>query len=412
MGGLSHIKLQKSAMPEGIVGINLPASKSISNRLLVMQALSDGAVTISNLSNADDTLVLAAMLAESKPSYWLGAAGTALRFGLAWAAITPGERILRGTHRLHERPLKPLIKALEKLGAEIECYEDEGFAPVEVNGRRLRHAHLEVDASLSSQFTSALMLIGPYVLGGLNIVHTGHCVSEPYVEMTAHLMRSAGAYVHVRDGKIAIEEGGYQPSEIVVEADWSAASYFYSAVALGGPARVLLTDLRSDSIQGDAALVGIFAKLGVQTEFSAQGAIISRKGAPEHSIVLDCTAFPDLAQTIAVAAAGLKIPCKLTGLSTLRLKETDRIDALATELVKCGAICETGVDFIVLSDFTSGETAPIITTYHDHRMAMAFAPLALVFPSITLESPEVVSKSFPDFWQELGRCGIALAKSI
>jgi 3-phosphoshikimate 1-carboxyvinyltransferase len=411
MGGLGKVVLKKFTLPEGIVEVHLPASKSISNRLLIMQALSEGAVQISNLSNADDTMVLKSMLTEQKPSYWLGAAGTALRFGLAWAAITPGERILRGTDRLHIRPLKPLIKALEKLGAEIECYEDEGFAPVEVNGRKLRHALIDMDASVSSQFTSALMLIGPYISGGLDIARMGKRVSEPYVEMTASLMRSAGAYVHLRDGKIEIEEWGYQSSAFVVESDWSAASYFYSVVALGGPTQILLTGLHVNSIQGDSALTDIFKEFAVQTEFTSAGAFISRKGKPEEKIELDCTAFPDLAQTIAATAAGLKIPCRLTGLSTLKVKETDRIAALATELGKCGTTCETGDDFIVVSAFTSPEKAPVIATYHDHRMAMAFAPLALVFPSFTIESPEVVSKSFPDFWQELSRCGVAFAKS-
>ncbi len=406
MGGVSSATLRIGPPPSGKIEIHLPSSKSISNRLLIMQALSKGAVHISNLSTADDTTVLASLLAETKPSYWLGAAGTALRFGLAWAAITPGERILRGTHRLHERPLKPLIKALEKLGAEVECYEDEGFAPVEVNGRKLYRASLEIDASMSSQFTSALMLIAPYVQGGLEIVRKGARVSEPYVEMTARLMRGAGAYVHMRAEKIEIEEGGYQPSTFLVEADWSAASYFYSVVALGGPEQILLHGLRTEGLQGDSAIAGIFTKFGVHTEFVSEGVIISRKGEKETSMALDCTSFPDLAQTIALTAAGLRMPCTLTGLRTLRVKETDRIAALGAELGKCGVTCEMGPDYISIKQFADPAPAPFIATYGDHRMAMAFAPLTLQLGKLGIESHEVVSKSFPDFWKELGRCGI------
>ncbi|MFN2422359.1 MAG: 3-phosphoshikimate 1-carboxyvinyltransferase [Cryomorphaceae bacterium] len=387
----------------GRITVNLPASKSISNRLLVMRALSGGALEVENLSTADDTRLLDAALRTNGNELWMGHAGTALRFGLAWAAVTPGVRTLKGSERLSQRPVGPLIDALRTLGADITCTEREGYAPLRIAGRNLKGGSLTLDASVSSQFITALMLIAPTLEGGLELNLSGKPVSTPYLRMTARLMRSAGVEVERTDTRIFIPESTYAEATVEVEPDWSAASYFYTAVALSRDLEVELLGLSAKSLQGDAAVADIFERFGVDTRFTARGALLSASEIFDDSDSFDFLSCPDLAQTVAVAAAGLQIPFSLTGLQTLRIKETDRIAALAAELAKCGTGCKAEPDTLHIRHFSDVSDMPSIATYHDHRMAMAFAPLALALGEISIEDPEVVTKSFPEFWAEMGK---------
>ncbi len=379
----------------------LPASKSISNRLLIMGAVSGGAVEAENLSTADDTRYLREALKSGKREIWLGHAGTALRFGLAWAAVTPGERFLHGSARLSERPVAPLVEALRSLGADISCPEKEGYAPLLVRGKKLRGGTVDLDAAVSSQFITALMLMGPVLEGGLELRLSGEIVSEPYLRMTARLMRMAGADVSFRENLIRIANTGYAETCIEVEPDYSAASYFYAAAAFNRNLETELPGLPEKSLQGDAAVAEIYRRFGVETRYTARGALLMPGEVLDDRLQFDFLACPDLAQTVAVTAAGLQKPFHLTGLQTLRIKETDRISALAAELTKCGVSCKASDRELTINGFSEISATPRIRTYDDHRMAMAFAPLAAVFGEIIIEDPEVVSKSFPDFFREI-----------
>lgn len=393
--------LLRSMRPSGRIRVLLPASKSISNRLLIMGAVSGGAVEAENLSTADDTRYLRDALNSGKREIWLGHAGTALRFGLAWAAVTPGERFLHGSARLSERPVAPLVEALRSLGADISYPEKEGYAPLLVRGKKLRGGTVDLDAAVSSQFITALMLIGPVLDSGLELRLAGTVVSEPYLRMTARLMRRAGADVTFRENVIRIAESGYGDTSIEVEPDYSAASYFYAAAAFNQNLEIELPGLPEKSLQGDAVVAEIFRRFGVETRFSARGALLTPGEIIDDRAEYDFLACPDLAQTVAVTAAGLQKPFHLTGLQTLRIKETDRIAALAAELAKCAVGCKASEADLRINHFSDLSATPRIRTYDDHRMAMAFAPLAAVFGEIIIEDPEVVSKSFPDFFREI-----------
>lgn len=407
-----------------------------------MQALSGNEISIDNLSTADDTNLLAAALTTKSGEIHLGNAGTALRFATAWAAITPGERILTGTERLRNRPLKPLIDCLRQCGADITCLDREGYAPIRIRGKQLTGTTLHIDGSESSQFLTAILLVAPYFEGTTRITLDPAQVSLPYIQMTLSLMNRAGADFHTDADSITITPGAYIESSFTVEPDWSAASYFYLFALFMPDISIVLEGLTAKSVQGDKITRTLFAPLGIHTEFTNRGARLENRNVqpdghvqPDDRVqpdgrrapaTIDCLTFPDLAQTLAVAAAGLSTPLLLTGLQTLRLKETDRITALATELQKCRTPTLTGPDYIhVKTDgrrsldlstpparFYRVDVQPdgrwAISTYHDHRMAMAFAPLAAVFGEITIENPEVVTKSFPNFWQEVKKLGFTL----
>lgn len=407
-----YLWVQHSGVPLYEGTMHLPDSKSIVNRLLIMESLSGGRVQAIHASRADDVLLLQELLASRRSAHWLGHAGTAMRFGLAWACITPGERILRGTHRLHRRPLAPLIDALRKLGAQIECYEEEGYAPVVVTGRPLRGGTVQVDGSMSSQFITALMLIGPVLPDGLHIVRTGARVSEPYIAMTAALMEAAGARVRLESDSIYIAAQPYTPAVIRAEADWSAASYAYVALLAGAAERIHLPGLHTSSLQGDAVAATLFEAYGVETHTTAHGVTICRKAhptRPEHPVHIDCTPCPDLAPALAAGAAAIVMPVTLTGLSTLRVKETDRIAALCMELAALGVPAQSGTDWLQVGGMVAVRH-PIIHTWSDHRMAMAFAPLAPLCGGLAIEAPAVAAKSWPGFWQELVACGYTLSE--
>lgn len=401
--------------------IDLPASKSLSNRALVIAALCGGA-RLENLAVCDDTDVLIAALRDRPERIDIGAAGTAMRFGTAFFATQPGTRVLTGSERMRRRPIAILVDALRRLGASIAYEGEEGFPPLRVEGRTLRGGSIELSAGTSSQYISALLMVAPVMEEGLRLRLTGTVVSRPYIDMTLALMRRFGADADWEDGRtLRVAPGGYHDSgqAYAVEADWSAASYWYEMVALSPDpdACVRLPRLERDSLQGDSRVSDFFRPLGVATTFG-DGCAVLRKAVPTPGsggiFRIDLTRQPDLAQTLAATCAALHRPFHFTGLQSLKIKETDRIRALRHELAKLG--CDVGeandAELFFTPDTARPSAAPAaispIDTYDDHRMAMAFAPLALLHPGLVINHPEVVSKSYPDFWRHLQAAGAQL----
>lgn len=392
--------------------IYLPSSKSISNRMLIIHALAGSGGDLHGLSDSDDTRVLTAALEHPGRVKDVGHAGTAMRFLTAYLSTLEGHYTLTGSERMKQRPLSPLLKALKELGAQITCLEKKGYPPLEIEGGQLKGGTIHIDAGISSQFISALMMVAPYLKGGLKLVLEGRVVSATYTEMTASLMRSCGAEVEIDGKQVSVKEGKYRVDEFTVEADWSAASYWYEIVALLPGSEIMLSGLSEESLQGDSVLKDLFAPLGVQTMIGPGGMCISLQNiALPGMFEYDFTACPDLVQTMAVTLCARGVPFRFTGTSTLRVKETDRIAALGAELKKFG---------FVLSDDPAGEWMawdgtrckeeenPMVATYHDHRMAMAFAPLALVRNFVTIKDPSVVSKSYPAFWDDMEKAGFKM----
>jgi len=403
--------------------IGLPASKSLSNRALVIAALCGGA-RLEHLADCDDTNVLVAALRDRPPLIDIGAAGTAMRFGTAFFATQSGIRVLTGSERMRHRPIGILVEALHKLGASIGYEGEEGFPPLRVEGRALHGGSITLSASTSSQYISALLMVGPAMETGLRLRLTGTVVSRPYIDMTLALMRRFGADAEwTDDHTLRVAPGGYRNNgeAYAVEADWSAASYWYEMVALtpDTDACVRLPRLERDSLQGDSRVADLFRPLGVSTTFE-DGCAVLRKAASTlpagETYRLDLTRQPDLAQTLAVTCAALRRPFHFTGLQSLKIKETDRIRALRRELAKLG--CDIGEARDAELFFNPASTPPAaapaeippIDTYDDHRMAMAFAPCALLHPGLAINHPEVVSKSYPDFWRHLQTIGARLQK--
>lgn len=404
--------------------ITLPSSKSISNRVLMIKALSGLDIKISNLSDAKDTQILAELLADkNRTTFDVGHAGTAMRFLTAYLSIKESEFVLTGSERMQQRPIKILVDALRVFGAEIEYLNNEGFPPLKIKGKKLSGGEITIDGSVSSQYISALMLVAPYLENGLKINFEGQVTSKPYLEMTLEIMKYFGAelilgdFCFRRNDVIEVKAGKYVAKDFYVEADWSAASYWYGMVALAKEADITLLGLQKESIQGDAVVAMIYENFGVKTEFIKNGIRLSKATnfkLETSNLKLSFSNCPDLAQTIAVTCAALNIPAKLTGLSTLRIKETDRIVALQNELNKLGYNVEVENDDLIITlslrtDRHSCESRNLpVKTYNDHRMAMAFAPLGLLHP-IKIENPDVVIKSYPNFWEDMRRVGFSLS---
>ena len=397
--------------------IDVTGSKSESNRLLLLQALYPN-IAIENLSESDDTIVLKKGLEIINGVVDLGHAGTAMRFLTAYFAAKEGaEVILKGSDRMHQRPIKILVDALSALGAKIEYLETEGYPPLRVFGKKIEGGSVKIEANVSSQYISALLLIAPSFPKGLELELKGSITSVPYIEMTLSLLKQIGVESTFLENLIKIEPLAKSlNTTFVVESDWSSASYFYSLIALSKASSAILKRYSEDSLQGDAALVSIYKLLGVETVFNASEYSITLSKRKDHVsdfLSLDLTNTPDIAQTIAVTCFGLGIGCKLIGLHTLKIKETDRLSALKTELEKLGAIVtltSNSLELDSLSITGSSETYKkniLIETYHDHRMAMAFAPLAVRFP-ISVNNPMVVAKSFPTFWEDLATMGVEI----
>ncbi|UOG77215.1 3-phosphoshikimate 1-carboxyvinyltransferase [Hymenobacter tibetensis] len=392
----------------------LPASKSESNRALILQALAGGG-QLDNLSDANDTQLMQRLLADPT-TLELDAedAGTVMRFLTAYLAVTDRHALLTGTARMRERPIAVLVEALRQLGADISYEEAEGYPPLRLRGWKVvapeqetenEPTELKVRGDISSQYISALLMVGPMLPNGLRIWLTGKVGSRPYIRMTMALMQHFGG--ECRDLGTALEAraGRYQPADYTIESDWSAASYWYAMVALApAGSHITLPGLRRYSWQGDQAIVDIMAQLGVTTEFLTDGVRLVQT-TPSAGFTQDFTDCPDLAQTVAVVAAALNVPVLMTGLESLRIKETDRIFALQTELANFGAfLTEETEGFFRVSTENFHVAGQTVATYHDHRMAMAFAPLALR-GAITIEAPKVVRKSYPQFWSELEKAG-------
>ena len=391
--------------------IEIGGSKSESNRLLMLREYSSD-FKITNLSKSDDTKTLVDALANTDKIIDVNHAGTAMRFLVSYYASKLNSKItLTGSDRMKNRPIGILVDALRDLGAEIEYKEKEGYPPLRIIGKNLIGNEVSLPANISSQFISSLMMLGVKIDNGIKLNLEGNITSKPYMLMTKKLIDKIGCNVVINNNEIVISRNYKSLNKIIeVESDWSSASYFYSIVALSRDAEITLKIFKRDSIQGDSIVSKIYQKLGVETMYKEDSIIISKNKMSNlpDSLKLDLSDTPDLAQTIAVSCLGLGIECELSGLDTLKIKETDRIEALKKEFIKLG------VDGITTSDnkiyFRGNQNLNNnikITTYQDHRMALSFAPLAVII-DISIESPNVVSKSFPDYWEDLKTLGFKI----
>jgi len=405
--------------------ITLPLSKSIVNRLLVINRLS-GASTIRGLvPDSTDTVVMQNLLQviksdssnpEISTEINVGNAGTVMRFLTALLAVTAGKWIITGTERMQQRPVKPLTDALQSLGADLVFKNNPGYPPIQIIGNpQLKGGKVQLNAGISSQFISALMMLGPILNGGIVIELQGEIISASYIRMTRALMQKAGADVNFTGTKVIIKEQKYKKIDFnaIVEPDWSAAAFWYQVAAFTTDARILLNGLHSESVQGDSVLPEIYINLGVRSVFTGEGLLLTKSGEPTvMEFNYDFTECPDLAQAVIVTCAALGVKGHFTGLRTLRVKETDRIEALRNELTKLGY----GVDVVDNEIFLSGtkfsdkrdHTPVVVKCYDDHRMAMSFATLALLRDDIAIEDPEVVKKSYPGFWKDMAEAGFVL----
>ena len=380
----------------------MPYSKSVSNRMLIINALSGGKGSLENLSECDDTRALRRALADDSALVDVGGAGTAMRFLAAYFALVPGEHVLTGSPRMARRPIKVLVDALRELGADIAYLGEEGYPPLRVTGGGLRGKNLVVDASVSSQYLSALMMIGPCVPGGLRLQLQGTPVSAPYLQMTAGLMRRCGARVRVTRRAVLVQDGGYSRVPGVCEYDWSAVSFFYELLAVAGRGWMRFLGFRSASVQGDRAQVELWKRLGVRSVLSMKGLRINTVQGPLARVRVDLADMPDVALPFIVACCLREVPFRVSGLGTLRIKECDREEALVRELGKLGFPLRREDEGVLAWD---GERVPpvslVIDSHGDHRVAMAFATAGLVFPGLVIRDAEVVDKSFPGFWEEI-----------
>ena len=407
-----HLFLQNSTINPS-TNITITGSKSESNRLLLLKALFEN-LEIQNVSNSDDSQYMLKALDSENSTVDIHHAGTAMRFLTAYFATLEGQTtLLTGSQRMQERPIKILVDTLRALGADIEYDKEEGYPPLRITGKTLLKDEVRMKANVSSQYISALLLMATKLKNGLTLHLEGKITSVPYIKMTLSLLDQLGVETSFEGQVIQVKPYLETVSKtFIVESDWSSASYFYSIVALSPVGtQINLSTYKKDSLQGDAVLQEIYTNLGVQTTF--EGATINLKKIntkEPDSLNLDLANAPDIAQTIVVTCLGLQIKCKLTGLHTLKIKETDRLEALKNEIYKFGTSIDITDDSLHLSDFKPLISGAIVETYNDHRMAMAFAPLALK-TSFSISEAEVVSKSFPDFWENLAELGFNSSKS-
>ena len=392
------------------VGLSLTGSKSITNRLLILRNIYPS-LTIKNKSKSEDSVVLENALKSSSNIKDINHAGTAMRFLTAFYSIQEDkEIIIRGSKRMHERPIYPLIDCLKLIGADISYLEKDGFPPIKIKGKKLNFKKVEISSNISSQFISAILLVAPKLVGGLVIELKGELISKPYVKMTLSLLNNLGIKTSFEGKLIKVENlEKIQEKCINVESDWSSASYWYSIVAFSKRAEVRLNNFYKKSIQGDSVLVKYYKELGVDTKFVENKIILTKikDFTPPKHLTLNLVDSPDLAQTIAVTCFGLKIHCFLDGLQTLNIKETKRLNALKNELTKLGANVQVTESSLKIFEAQRLKKNIIINTYHDHRMAMSFAPLSLKIP-ISIENPNVVVKSYPGFWDDLKKAGFII----
>jgi|TARA_B110000881_G_C18597217_1_gene532320 3-phosphoshikimate 1-carboxyvinyltransferase len=392
---------------------NISGSKSESNRLLILKYIFKN-IKIENLSNSDDTIVLKNYLESNSNLIDVHHAGTAMRFLTAYLAIQNNNSFqITGSKRMQNRPIKILVDALNILGADINYLDKIGYPPLKINGKMLLGGEISLSSDVSSQYISALMLIASSLKNGLVITLEGSVTSRPYIEMTSSILNRVGIKSLFKENKISIQSVKLLEKSIQkVESDWSSLSYFYSIVALSKNSELNIGSYNINSIQGDKKLVEIYQNFGVQTSFLNDIITIKKTESKDlnKSLKLDLSDTPDIAQTIAVTCFGLGLSCDLHGLHTLKIKETDRLEALKVELTKMGAIVSITKDSFHLTKSSEIKSNITIETYNDHRMAMAFTPLA-IFKPIIINNPDVVSKSFPDFWDHLKGMNFLISKN-
>lgn len=407
------LRLHKSAITNQQHKIAITGSKSESNRVLLLQALYPN-ITIENLSNSDDSKVMQEALLTTSDLIDVHHAGTAMRFLTAYFSIQKGrDVVLTGSSRMKERPIKILVDALNQLGADISYLENEGFPPLKIKGKELIKNQVSLQANVSSQYISALLLIGSSLNKGIELNLKGKITSVPYIKMTLRLLEQFGIETNFSKNTIIVKpQKSINDCSIVIESDWSSASYYFSMVALSEiGTRITLTSYKKDSLQGDSCLVDIYKKFGVETTYETQTITLKKVFGlqADTEIELELSNAPDIAQTIAVTCFGLGLACSLTGLHTLKIKETDRLIALKTEIEKLGGLVQITDNSLQLAASRNIKGDVSIDTYNDHRMAMAFAPLALK-TNINVNDANVVSKSYPTFWEDLKSIGMKVSE--
>lgn len=395
--------------------IKVPASKSIANRLLIIQALCKEKINISNLSDSEDTVVLQRGLASDTDIINIGHAGTSMRFLTAYFASQPCNKILTGSDRMKERPIGNLVEALQGLGADIDYAEKKGYPPLQIKGKQLTGKRIAIDSSISSQFISALLMVGPTFKGGLELELEKNVISSSYIEMTISIMKLAGVQVKKQDNLLIVPEAAYKMDDYTVEGDWSGVSYWYQIAALTKKSDITITSLHKESLQGDARCAEVFKHVGIDTAYNKEGIALSKATDIPAHFEFDFIENPDIVQTLAVTCVMLGISFKFTGTQSLRIKETDRIAALQNELGKFGAVLNYTDNGALSWDGKRTSLDAIkepirIPTYHDHRMAMAFAPIALMGIPVIIENADVVRKSYPAFWTDLKAVGFSLTE--
>jgi 3-phosphoshikimate 1-carboxyvinyltransferase len=406
-GSISSLLIRKTKNVRGTAEL-LPASKSISNRVLIMNVLAGNTATLRNLSDANDTQLMLKLVGSSDKVIDVEDAGTTMRFLTAYFSITNQNKILTGTQRMKERPIGILVDALRALGVDISYTEKDGYPPLEIrefSGQRTNT--LRIRGDVSSQFISALMMVAPVLPNGLDLELEGKVGSRPYIEMTLQLMQQFGVAASFEGNRVTVKPQKYKGANHTVESDWSAASYWFAFTALAHEAEIFLPRISLTSLQGDRTVVDIMQRLGVKAEMDGDKLKLTKQG-NENSISWDFTHCPDLAQTIAVVCAAKGIHGTFTGLESLRIKETDRISALQIELAKIGGqLQEVDASTWRLIPSRKLPASASFNTYKDHRMAMAFAPLATLM-DVRIENPGVVKKSYPKFWDDLKNVGITI----
>ena len=392
--------------------LKITGSKSESNRLLLLNQLFNQTLTLENVSNSEDSKLMQKALANTSDLIDIHHAGTAMRFLTAYFAIQDGKSVvLTGSERMKQRPIGVLVDALNRLGADVNYIENDGYPPLKINGKKIQTSAITIPANVSSQYITALMLIGTQLENGLTITLEGKIISVPYIQMSIQLLNRIGVNAEMIGQEIKVD---FTPSiaakTVQVESDWSSASYYYSLIALAENSEISISTYYQDSLQGDSALQEIYRDhFGVISCF--ENGILTLKNDPDFIyktvIELDLNNTPDIAQTIAATCVGLNLKCKLTGLETLKIKETDRLQALKNELEKVGAIITITNDTLSIDGYNAKSETPIFKTYNDHRMAMCMAPLAIKFP-IIIEDEMVVEKSYPTFWEDWKQLGFII----
>ena len=412
------VKMQhqyKISAPKVInTAIKLPSSKSMSNRALILNALCLSTKPIKNLSDCEDTKVILDAFNSDSNEFDVKGAGTAMRFLTAFLAGMEGEWILKGSKRMHERPIHPLVETLIALGAKIEYLEKEGYPPLKIKGGPLKGGEVYLAGNISSQFISALLMVAPLMENGLIMHIEKEIVSKPYITLTMEMMAKCGVHAKWDGNDLIIEPQKYKAVEIEVEADWSAASYWYEIAALLPGSEIKLEGLKQNSLQGDISVANLFEDLAVKTEFVSDGAIIKSVKKKTKKFFHDFKNEPDLAQTFAATCCFKNTPFLFSGIQSLKIKETDRVHALIVELKKLGyVLIENEIGMLEWDgERCTPEIEPAIDTYDDHRMALSFAPGAIIFDSLNINDPHVVSKSYPLFWDDLSKAGFIIEERI